>query len=129
MFIIYKKPRPIQPPPISAIDFEVPFFLHDPSQLVSKPNTTSKVWRYFELAVEEKGKPKSSDLPVCRICFSEVFAKRRNTSNLYTHLQKKHPEKHLDVKPTTSSSTAGSTTGHSSKQGQQQWNSVWLTHN
>ena len=49
-------------------------------RLVSTPNTTSKVWRYFGLTLEESGKPKNSNLPVCRICFTEVSAKWGNTS-------------------------------------------------
>ena len=85
-------------------------------QLVSKPNTTSSVWRYFGLAVGEEGKYKDSDRPVCRICFSEISAKWRNTSNLYTHLQKKHPDK-VKVKPT--SSKANDTTACCSKSEQQ----------
>ena len=36
-------------------------------QIVSKPNTTSKIWRYFGLVVDASGKPNSSDAdaPVC----------------------------------------------------------------
>ena len=41
-------------------------------QLVSKPNTTSKVWKYFGLAVEERGKPKSR---VIFLCAEFVFQK------------------------------------------------------
>ena len=98
-------------------------------QLVSKPNTASKVWRYFGLAVEERGKPKSSDLPVCRICFSEVSEKWGNTSNLYGHLQKKHPEKYLDVKSTSSYLQPAILQLAPVNKDSRQWNSVWLKHN
>ena len=86
-------------------------------RLVSKANTTSKVWRYFGLTLEGSGKPKNSNLPVCRICFTEVSAKWGNTSNLFTHLQKKHPDKYLEVRPIKLNSTATSTA--STKEGQQ----------
>ena len=71
------------------------------------------------LAVGEEGKYKDSDRPVCRICFSEVSAKWGNTSNLYTHLQKKHPDKYLEVKVKPTSSKANDTTACCSKSEQQ----------
>ena len=66
----------------------------------------------------------NSNLPVCRICFTEVSAKWGNTSNLFTHLPKKHPDKYLEVRPIKLNTTATSTA--STKEGQQ--NSVWFTH-
>ena len=46
--------------------------------LVSKPNTGEEI---FWITLEESGKPKNSNLPVHRICFAKVSAKRGNTSN------------------------------------------------
>ena len=65
--------------------------------LVAKPNTTSPVWIHFGLEADVKGKPKSLENVICRICDSNVQAKTGNTSNLFAHLKKYHPEKYAEV--------------------------------
>ena len=69
-------------------------------QLKSKPRSTSKVWKYFGLLVDENRKETNVDLPVCCLCFVQVSARWGNTSNLFAHLQKNHPEEYLQVNPT-----------------------------
>ena len=44
-------------------------------QLVSKPNTTSTVWKYFALDSDEQGHCKTNDTVICRLCNNEVIAK------------------------------------------------------
>jgi len=52
-------------------------------QLISKQNTTSKVWDYFGFV---PGNPTGFDTPTCKVCFNKVTAKWSNTSNLTSHL-------------------------------------------
>ena len=65
-------------------------------QLVPKPNTTSPVWKYFALEIDEKGKVKNDEEVVCRLCSKEVIAKGSNTSNLISHLHVHHPSQYID---------------------------------
>ena len=65
-------------------------------QLVPKPNTTSPVWKYFALEIDEKGKVKNDEEVVCRLCSKEVIAKGSNTSNLISHLRVHHPSQYID---------------------------------
>lgn len=67
--------------------------------LKDKRNTTAKVWKYFGLRVDENGKVRDVDNPVCRLCYTPVSAKNGNTSNLYSHLMNQHPEQYKEVKP------------------------------
>ena len=66
-------------------------------QLVSKPNTTSPVWKYFALECDEQGHFKSKDTIICRLCSSEVIAKGGNTSNLQSHLRVYHPSHYAEL--------------------------------
>ena len=59
--------------------------------LLDKPNTKYQVWRHFGLVSDTDGKPKEMDKPKCKLCFEEVIARFRNTSNLFAHLRNKHP--------------------------------------
>ena len=52
-------------------------------QLISKRNTTSKVWDYFGFV---PGNPTNFDTPTSKLCFKKVTAKWSNTSNLTSHL-------------------------------------------
>ena len=62
----------------------------------SLPNTTSSVWKYFALEVDEKGKVKNDEEVVCRLCSKAVVAKGSNTSNLIAHLRVHHPLQYTD---------------------------------
>lgn len=77
----------------------------------SKPRGTSKVWEYFGLLVDENRKETNVDLPVCRLCFVQVSARWGNTSNLFAHLRKNHPEEYLQVKPTPKLTSKSSSSG------------------
>jgi len=57
-------------------------------QLISKRNTTSKVWDYFGFV---PGNPTNFDTPTCKLCLNKVTAKWANTSNLISHLWMYHP--------------------------------------
>ena len=78
--------------------------------LVSKQNTTSRVWTFFGFIQDDFGKPKDCNKPTCKLCKSIVSAKYGNTTNLYHHLKLKHPKKYLEVKPTYASEAGRSQT-------------------
>ena len=52
----------------------------------------SFVWKYFGFETDRNGHPLRVDTPKYRLCQATVAAKDSNTSNLYSHLQNKHPE-------------------------------------
>ena len=58
--------------------------------LVDKTNTKSQVWKHFRLVLDTDRKPKEMAKPRWKLCFEEVIARFRNTSNLYAHLRNKH---------------------------------------
>ena len=66
-------------------------------QLVAKPRSTSIVWKYFGYEADDRGKPQTTDRPICRLCQIEVLAKDGNTTNLYSHLKSKHGEEYLQI--------------------------------
>ena len=66
-------------------------------QIIAKQNTTSPVWRYFGLEVDENGQPKSMEDVICRACKDTVTAKGSNASNLYSHLRSHHPTMYSEV--------------------------------
>lgn len=73
--------------------------------LVSKPRSKSIVWLYFGLKADERGQPLNSGEAVCRLCRKIVLAKGGNTTNLRSHLRRRH---RADFFETTSSPTPGS---------------------
>ncbi|XP_069386598.1 uncharacterized protein [Paralichthys olivaceus] len=58
--------------------------------LISKPRSKSIVWLYFGLKADEKGQPLNSGEAVCRLCRKIVLAKGGNTTNLRSHLKRRH---------------------------------------
>ncbi|XP_067354334.1 E3 SUMO-protein ligase ZBED1-like isoform X2 [Channa argus] len=58
--------------------------------LVSKPRSKSIVWLYFGLKADERGQPLNSGEAVCRLCRKIVLAKGGNTTNLRSHLRRRH---------------------------------------
>ncbi|XP_040892148.1 uncharacterized protein LOC121180630 [Toxotes jaculatrix] len=72
--------------------------------LISKPRSKSIVWLYFGLKADEKGQPLNSGEAVCRLCRKIVLAKGGNTTNLRSHLRRRH---RADFFETTSSATSG----------------------
>jgi hypothetical protein len=73
--------------------------------LIPKKNTTSKVWTYYGFRVHnETGHPIDKDSPTCKLCFSNVSARRGNTSNLLSHLQLHHPKEYTEVRQAQSES-------------------------
>lgn len=72
--------------------------------LISKPRSKSIVWLYFGLKADEKGQPLNSGEAVCRLCRKIVLAKGGNTTNLRSHLRRRH---RADFFETTSSTTSG----------------------
>lgn len=77
----------------------------DNMDLVSKPRSKSIVWLYFGLKADERGQPLNSGEAVCRLCRKIVLAKGGNTTNLRSHLRRRH---RADFFETTSSTTPGS---------------------
>lgn len=72
--------------------------------LVCKPRSKSIVWLYFGLKADDKGQPLNSGEAICRLCRKIVLAKGGNTTNLRSHLQRRH---RADFLETTSSTTSG----------------------
>ena len=59
--------------------------------LVPKPRTKSAVWNYFRVESDSDGQPSNLSKLVCTKCLTAVSAMHGNTSNLFTHLRRKHP--------------------------------------
>lgn len=59
--------------------------------IVDKPGTTSEIWKYFGLQADSNGKALSNGSAICKICQCKIAAKSGNTSNLISHLRRKHP--------------------------------------
>ncbi|XP_036964875.1 uncharacterized protein LOC119025416 isoform X3 [Acanthopagrus latus] len=72
--------------------------------LISKPRGKSIVWLYFGLKADDKGQPLNSGEAVCRLCRKIVLAKGGNTTNLRSHLRRRH---RADFLETTSAATSG----------------------
>lgn len=45
---------------------------------------------YFGLKADEKGQPLRTDEAICRLCRKIVLAKGGNTTNLRSHLKRRH---------------------------------------
>ncbi|XP_029931992.1 uncharacterized protein LOC115376433 isoform X2 [Myripristis murdjan] len=58
--------------------------------LISKPRSKSTVWMYFGLKADERGQPLNSGEAICRLCRKIVLAKGGNTTNLRSHLRRRH---------------------------------------
>nr|XP_040042446.1 uncharacterized protein LOC120825111 isoform X2 [Gasterosteus aculeatus aculeatus] len=58
--------------------------------LVSKPRSKSVVWLYFGFKADDKGQPVNSGEVICRLCRKKVLAKGGNTTNLRSHLKRRH---------------------------------------
>lgn len=76
--------------------------LHSNMDLICKPRSKSIVWLYFGLKADEKGQPLNSGEAVCRLCRKIVLAKGGNTTNLRSHLRRRH---RADLFETTSTPT------------------------
>uniref|UniRef100_A0A096LTV9 BED-type domain-containing protein n=1 Tax=Poecilia formosa TaxID=48698 RepID=A0A096LTV9_POEFO len=72
--------------------------------LISKPRSKSVVWTYFGLKADEKGQPLNTGEVICRLCRKIVLAKGGNTTNLRSHLSRRH---RADFYELTSFATAG----------------------
>ncbi|KAM4749871.1 E3 SUMO-protein ligase ZBED1-like isoform 1-T1 [Anableps anableps] len=72
--------------------------------LISKPRSKSVVWTYFGLKADEKGQPLNTGEVICRLCRKIVLAKGGNTTNLRSHLTRRH---RADFYELTSFATAG----------------------
>ena len=83
------------------------------SLVAKSSDCKSPVWTHFGFEADEEGKPKSSDVAVCRLCHKTVSAKGGNTSNLFSHLGVRHPLQHTELKKV--SSAASGKAGESSK--------------
>ncbi|CAN9510810.1 unnamed protein product [Ophioblennius macclurei] len=59
-------------------------------ELVAKPRSKSAVWLYFGLQADARGQPLNSREAVCRLCAKVVRVKSGNTTNLRSHLRRRH---------------------------------------
>lgn len=69
--------------------------------LISKPKGKSIVWMYFGLKADEKGQPLNSREAVCRLCRKVVLSKGGNTTNLRSHLRRRHRADFFEPSPST----------------------------
>ncbi|XP_063068909.1 dehydrogenase/reductase SDR family member on chromosome X isoform X1 [Engraulis encrasicolus] len=72
-------------------------------QLVSHPRAKSKVWKYFGFDPEDEVGKRAH----CRICLAQI-GYSGNTTNLYAHLQRHHPDAFIEFEKSTG--TGGETT-------------------
>ena len=66
---------------------------------MDKPSNRSKVWEFFSV---------NSDIVICNICKSTISqssdkGKKKNTSNLWSHLQSKHEDQYKKISSLKSS--------------------------
>lgn len=69
-------------------------------QLVSHPRAKSKVWKYFGFDMEEDEVGKRAH---CRLCLAQI-GYSGNTTNLYAHLQRHHPDAFLEFEKSSADS-------------------------
>lgn len=68
------------------------------SQLI-RPNTMrSTYWKYFGFPADDQGRILTRKKIICACC-NAAIAYNKNTTNLKAHLQAKHPEMILNIKP------------------------------
>ena len=67
------------------------------SSTALKQNTSSPVWTYFGVEVDEEGKATDDGVVICCVCNMAVKVRGSNTSNLVSHLKFHHPLKHAEV--------------------------------
>ncbi len=71
--------------------------------LISKPRGKSVVWLYFGLKADERGQPLNSGEAICRLCRKIVLAKGGNTTNLRSHLRRRHRAEFYEIPSSTTS--------------------------
>lgn len=71
--------------------------------LIAKPRSKSIVWMYFGLKADDKGQPLNSGEAICRLCRKIVLAKGGNTTNLRSHLKRRHRAEFFENPSSTSS--------------------------
>lgn len=67
--------------------------------LICKPKGKSIVWMYFGLKADEKGQPLNSNEAICRLCRKVVLSKGGNTTNLRSHLRRRHRAEFFEPAP------------------------------
>ena len=63
----------------------------EPSNIVCHPKGKSKVWKYFGFVVDAQGKVLNDKKVCCRLC-KHKLGYSGNTTNLFYHLEKEHPD-------------------------------------
>ena len=82
--------------------------------LIVKPKTKSAVWSFFCIESDSNGRPNNTNKPICCKCCEPVAASYGNTSNLFSHLRRKHPLLYAQIhnnKKCKNSSKASSSRG------------------
>ncbi|RVE76347.1 hypothetical protein OJAV_G00009360 [Oryzias javanicus] len=69
--------------------------------LICKPKGKSAVWMYFGLKADEKGQPLKNSEAVCRLCRKIVPTKGGNTTNLRSHLTRRHRAEFMESSSAT----------------------------
>ena len=65
--------------------------------LVDKLNTKSPIWKYFGFIPDTNGRPANINKPQCKQCHKEIQTKTSSTTNLFYHLEHKHPELYSEL--------------------------------
>ena len=75
-------------------------------EVVDAPaNFKSKVWKYFGFVrVTDQNGIKTWDKTktVCKVCEAQIAYGTGNTTNMFTHLQRKHPKLHEEIEASKS---------------------------
>ena len=66
----------------------------------------SKVWEYYGFRAS------GGETPTCKLCFKDILCKSGNTTNLATHLKRKH---NIDVSSVSKSKAAANNTTNVTK--------------
>lgn len=72
----------------------------------------SPVWQYFGFqTIEENGVRRADKTKtICKVCYGNVSYATGNTSNMSTHLKRKHPNLHAEIMKGVPSKTTESST-------------------
>ena len=74
----------------------------EPSNIVCHPKGKSKVWKYFGFVVDAQGKILNDKKVCCRLCKHEL-GYSGNTTNLFYHSEKEHPDENTIVRSESTS--------------------------
>uniref|UniRef100_A0A3P8W7J8 BED-type domain-containing protein n=1 Tax=Cynoglossus semilaevis TaxID=244447 RepID=A0A3P8W7J8_CYNSE len=73
----------------------------------TKPRSKSSVWLYFGFKGDKNGQPLNPDEAICRLCRKIVLVKSGNTTNLRSHLTRRHRADFFELREITKDRGSG----------------------